>query len=652
MAIDERDDQAGDPAWLSEARYRAIAEDQPDIVARFLPDGTLTYVNDAYCRFFGVQREDVLGRPYQPTVHPDDLETVQAQVARLSPDNPVVFIENRVYRGDGEARWTEWSNRALYDAQGNLLELQAAGRDVTERRAAAEAAARLAAIVSSADVAIYSTSLDGAITSWNRAAERMFGYAASEAIGRPIGIIITGRGTGPHEGERVLERLQRGETVEHLETEKVRKDGTRVPVALTLSPIAGPDGRVIGISRIARDITERVRIQREVQAAFRRETEAREAAEQANRLKDEFLAIVSHELRTPLNAILGWTRLLRDGTVAGDSVPTVLETIERNARIQAQLVGDLLDVSRMISGKLPLRIEPTELAPVIHAAVQAVHPTAAAKQIDLQVHVTDPETIVTGDADRLQQAIGNLLVNAVKFTPEGGAVHVTVRRADDVAIVTVRDTGVGISADALPFIFDRFRQADSRTTRAHGGLGLGLAIVQYVAQALGGSVHADSDGPGMGTTFALTLPLAGAGVPPQAGAPAVERADLRGLRVLVVDDEPDARHLMRTMLEACGAEVTTAGSAVEALEAAGSDCPDLLVGDIGMADRDGYDLIRDLRARPDCRELKALAVTAYASPDHRDAALEAGYDAHLSKPVDPDALSGEIAALLADRRHG
>jgi CheY-like chemotaxis protein/anti-sigma regulatory factor (Ser/Thr protein kinase) len=287
---------------------------------------------------------------------------------------------------------------------------------------------------------------------------------------------------------------------------------------------------------------------------------------------------------------------------------------------------------------------------VIHAAVQAVHPAAAAKGILLQVHADSAEATVAGDEARLQQAIWNLLVNAVKFTPKGGSVEISLRRTGDLAIVSVHDEGAGIPADALPFIFDRFRQADSRTTRAHGGLGLGLAIVQYVAQAHGGSIAVQSPGPGLGTTFELAVPL-----PAETAAPAPEepaaaaRPDLTGRQILVVDDEPDVLELMRTILEQSGAEVIGAGSVTEAVGVARTRCPDILVGDIGMPDQDGYDLIRLLRAMPECRDLRALAVTAYASTDHREAALDAGYDAHLSKPVDPDRLCEALGRLLPAR---
>lgn len=766
-----------DPGWLSDARYRAVVEDQTDLVVRFLPDGTLTFANSAYCAFFGVHRDEVVGRQYQPIVHADDVLDVQAQVAALTPEHPVVRIENRVYRADGAVRWTEWSTRALYDDHGQLVELQATGRDVTERREAALTTARLAAIVESADVAIYSTTLDGVITSWNRAAERMFGYATEEAVGRPIGDLLPE--SIAYGDDALVRRLVRGEVIDQLDVEKTTKSGRRLPVALTLSPILDVDGRVMGVSRIARDTTERVRARRELEeregrfrlmadhapvliwmadtenrgvyfnrpwleftgvpleaqlgdgwlslvhpddaplvrdyrqrqveqrspfttefrlrhatgtyrwiqdmgqplflpdgtfsgyigscldidarkqladaqaSAVRRESEARAAAEEASHLKDEFLAVVSHELRTPLNAILGWTRLLCDGTIPPDATAAVFQTIERNARAQAQLVEDLLDVSRFMSGKLPMRREAVDLTAVVRSAVSAVQP--ATGPVAVGVHIEDGPLIVMGDAGRLQQAVWNLLANATKFTPAGGTVDVNVTRRADRGVVTVRDTGEGIAPEVLPYIFDRFRQAAGGTTRAHGGLGLGLAIVQHVVQAHQGSVHAASDGIGHGAAFAIELPLAmdRAADAPKAPSRTAAGNVLRGYYVLVVDDDRDARDLAGALLEARGAEVTAAPSVSAAVAAAARRLPDIVIGDIGMPDQDGYDLIRQLRAVPGGEGLHAIAVTAYAGTEHRDRALSAGYDAHLSKPIDTDALCARIVELVgAARRDG
>ena len=376
-------------------------------------------------------------------------------------------------------------------------------------------------------------------------------------------------------------------------------------------------------------------------------------AEDANRTKDEFLAILSHELRTPLNAMLGWAQLLRSGVMQPDVQKRALESLERNARAQAQLVEDLLDISRIISGKLSIKSEPVDLAVVVGAAVDIVRPGATSKQIRLGVAVErDSEILVTGDADRLQQVVWNLVSNAVKFTPTGGRVDVEVRRDESNAQIIVRDTGEGIDPAFLPYVFERFRQADNSRARKHGGLGLGLAIVRHLMESHGGTVRADSAGVGQGATFTLTLPIHAmasrtAGPAPDTGISA--DVVLTGARVLVVDDQHDARELVRYLLEERGAQVTTATSAGDALHELADRRFDVLVADIGMPEQDGISLIRAVRSLPDTRggRMPAIAVTAYATVRERDEALRAGFNWHLAKPVEPDQL---IAAVAAVRR--
>ena len=387
----------------------------------------------------------------------------------------------------------------------------------------------------------------------------------------------------------------------------------------------------------------------------RREQAAREQAEYANRLKDEFLATVSHGLRTPLNAILGWTRMLRGGHVPRERQARVLETIERNAPAQAQLDEDLLDVSRIPSGKLRMELRPVSLA----AAVDAVRPAADARGVALEVTFGAPVGAVVGDPDRLQQVVWNLLSNAVKFTPRGGRVAVHLRRNDDAVAIEVTDTGDGIRADFLPFIFDRFRQADSSMARAHSGLGLGLAIVRHLVELHGGTVAAESDGPGRGSRFRVRLPLPHDHAVEHAFGPLRAEPDerpslpelplLTGLHVLVVDDVHDTRELLAEVLTQQGARVSTAVSAREALDALGGR-PDVLISDIGMPGGDGYELIRRVRARPpvDGGAVPAVAVTAYARGEDVRQALAAGFQRHASKPIEPGAL-GALGAELTGR---
>jgi signal transduction histidine kinase/ActR/RegA family two-component response regulator len=369
--------------------------------------------------------------------------------------------------------------------------------------------------------------------------------------------------------------------------------------------------------------------------------------QEANRAKDEFLATVSHELRTPLTPMLTWVRLLRTARLDQATGARALEAIERNARVQAQLVEDLLDVSRIVTGKLRLEARAVELEGIAEAALDAVRPAADAKGIVLQAALR-PGALVTGDPDRLQQVLWNLVSNAVKFTPRGGRVEVSIGRAGDHAVVTVRDTGVGIRPEFLPLVFDRFRQADASTTRVHGGLGLGLSIVRHLVELHGGTVEAASEGEGRGATFVVRLPLAptGAKVGAEVGRPAPP-ATLDGVRVLVVDDEPDTLEALGTALAGYGALVRTALSTREALDALDRGAVDVLVADIAMPGEDGYALLRELRGRPPDRggRTPAAALTAYARPVDAERAMAAGFQVHLAKPVEPSDLAAVVARL-------
>jgi signal transduction histidine kinase/ActR/RegA family two-component response regulator len=388
------------------------------------------------------------------------------------------------------------------------------------------------------------------------------------------------------------------------------------------------------------------------------EQAARRQAEEANRIKDEFLATLSHELRTPLNAILGWGQVLRTGKLDEESAARALETIERNARAQAQLIADLLDISRIITGKLRLDFKPVELHRIIEAALDSAGPAAAAKGVHLVVALDTLRSPVLGDSDRLQQVIWNLLSNAIKFTPSGGRVEVHLRESSPSAVIQVVDTGVGIRADFLPHVFDRFRQAESSHTRSHGGLGLGLSIVRHIIELHGGMVEVDSAGEGQGAAFTVKLPLSAelTEEPPlDRRTPSVQVWTLpellKDLRVLVVEDEKDTRDLVVTVLEQCGAEVEAAGSVPEALEAFDREKPDVLVSDIGFPVEDGYSLIRKVRAREagNGDRVPAAALTAYAGTEDRRRALEAGFHTHLAKPVDPSELIATVARLAGRR---
>ncbi len=409
--------------------------------------------------------------------------------------------------------------------------------------------------------------------------------------------------------------------------------------------------------RLSRSLRHALALYRSEEARrqlLEREKAAREEAQAANRAKDEFLATLSHELRTPLNAILGWVRLMGSGNLDAQTMQRAIEIIERNTRLQAQLIEDLLDVSRIISGKLRLDLRPAAISSVVEAAIESVRPTADAKHITLEFHATAPADSVLIDHGRMQQVVWNLLSNALKFTPEGGRVTISLESSDSTLSLRVADTGAGINAEFLPFVFDRFRQEDAATTRAHGGLGLGLSIVRHLVELHGGRVSAESGGEGKGATFAVHLPLAQTAAMAQEFAAAADAAfdelpSLDGVYVLLVEDEADARMLTATLLERQGARVTAAGTAAEALEALARELPDVLLSDIAMPGMDGYALIKRLRENPDWSRVPAAALTAFVSPTDRGRALLAGFDTHVPKPVEPAELMAVVAAL-ADRR--
>jgi signal transduction histidine kinase/ActR/RegA family two-component response regulator len=404
---------------------------------------------------------------------------------------------------------------------------------------------------------------------------------------------------------------------------------------------------------------ERRNVERERVELLKREQSARAEAEEANRLKDEFLATLSHELRTPLTSILGWARLLQTNNFDESAVTRALEIIERNARAQNQLIDDLLDTSRIITGKLRLDVRSVDLASVITAATDSVRPAAEAKEIHLQMLLDPQAGPVSGDPDRLQQVVWNLVSNAIKFTPKKGRVQVRLERVDSHVEIIVADTGNGIAPEFLPHVFDRFRQADQATTRVHGGLGLGLSIVRQLVELHGGSVGVESKGEGQGTTFTVSLPLLPMRVEPasnllrvhptaRSGAVALAcPPELDGLRVLVVDDEPDTRELLLAVLISCGAEVVPAASAGEALDRIVQEQFDVLITDIGMPEEDGYSLIEQVRRLPADRggAVPAAALTAYARTEDKVRALRSGFQIHIAKPVEPDELVAVVANL-------
>ncbi len=588
-----------------------------------------------------------------------ELPIVRALAGKMVSEEEITYV-----RPDGSRRSLLVSATPVYDAERTLVAGVSTFVDITDRKrtelALRDSEERGRAIVAALEEGIVLCDADGAIELANASAERLLGLSTDQLAGRTSldsrWQSIREDGT-PYPGDqRPPQRaLREGRPVSNDLYGVHRPDGRLVWLSVNAQPLFDANGKISGVVSSFFDITERKRADEERKALLARAESALSAAESASRAKDDFVAIVSHELRNPLNAMLGWTRMLRTGSLSEERAARALETIERNATNQAQLIEDLLDVSRVGAGKLTLDVQTVTFARVIEAAIDSARPAIEAKGLRLSV-VLDTEGVLSGDPGRLQQIVWNLLTNATKFTPRGGSIHIVLRRDDSYLELSVTDSGQGISASFLDHVFDRFKQADPSTTRQHGGLGLGLAIAKNLVEMHGGTIEARSDGLGKGATFVVRVPVAAmrrSPVPPQpmhsAELPAAfaPPPELRDLRVLVVDDEPDARGLVTAMLVQCGAVVTTAASAADAFVAVEKQAPDVLISDIGMPDEDGFTLIARIRgmARDRGGATPAACLTGYTTAADRRRALEAGFNMHLAKPIEPSELIAVVANL-------
>ena len=636
----------------SEEQYRLLFESNPQAMWVYDLD-TLRFlaINNAAVEQYGYSREEFLSMTLAEIRPPEDVPKLQDVLARRSPG----FARAREWRHrkkNGEIITVEITAHQL-DFSGRRAELVMA-IDVTERKLAEEALVdsedRYRDLVENSHELMCTHDLEGRILSVNPWAARVLGYKQEALIGLHIreGLLPEYRDLFEDYLREIKEngfargimtvRTAGGETRFWEYHNTLRTQGVQTPI----------------VRGMAHDITER-------REALKREKEARLEAESANRLKSEFLSTLSHELRTPLTAIIGWTNLLIDGNVEPDQRPKALETIARNARFQTQLIDDLLEVSRIVTGKLRLEFNPCELRPVIEAVVESLRPTAEAKAVRLEVLLEPDVALISGDVDRLRQVIWNLLSNAVKFTPRNGYVRVKLERTESHVVIAVTDSGEGIKPDFLPHVFERFSQGDGSSTRAHGGLGLGLAIVRHLVELHGGEVRAESPGEGLGSTFVVMLPLKDApdfqvqrskfDIDTTAVANTrriAHQPSLDGLRLLIVDDELDFRELVTVTLGQYGAVVKAAASAGEALAYVENWRPDVLVADIGMPGEDGYGLIRKVRALSSERggSTPALALTAYARAEDRLHTLSAGYQIHLAKPITGPELATAVANLV------
>jgi PAS domain S-box-containing protein len=509
---------------------------------------------------------------------------------------------------------------------------------------------------SATDYAIFTMRVTGEVTSWNTGARRLLGYEEAEILGQNGRIIFTPEEIKNGEAEKEIQKALSDGRAED-ERWHVRQDGSRFFASGVLMVLRGREGRPRGLLKILRDTTLQKQSEQELQSLLRREKLAREQFEVANRVKDEFLATISHELRTPLNAILGWVVMLRGGSLTKEKAAQALETIERAARSQNKLIEDLLDASRILMDKLRIEFRPLDPQAVIEATLEAVRPAAEMKKIRLEAYFEPEIGIIYSDADRLAQIVWNVVGNSIKFTPQGGQIKLNLKRLDSHLELVVSDTGIGIEADFLPLIFDRLRQADSSSTRTQGGLGLGLSIVRHIIELHGGIIRAESPGRGQGTTFRIQLPLIPPGVIDTTTQTIVHAEEgiskewiprLDGVRVLVVDDEADAREIIVTLLNETGAEVKAVGGADEALSVFAKWQADVLISDIAMPGKDGYALIKEIRARESGSDgpFPAVALTAYARDKDRLRALAAGFQAHVAKPLEPAELLTVVASLV------
>ena len=538
-------------------------------------------------------------------------------------------------------------------------------RDITERKTAEESAQRahqrLISHFENSPLAVIEWDSDFRVSRWSEAAERLFGWKAEEVIGKHVN---DWHFVFEQDADAVAQLTHRQRVgAELLGVQRNRnytKQGSVLFCEWYNSVLHDSDGNLVSVLSLVLDVTARKLAEEERAALLVRERDARKQAEEADRLKDEFLATLSHELRTPLTSILGWALMIRNQDIDEDNIDRAIETIERNARSQARLIDDLLDVSRIITGNLRLDVRPINLAPILEAATDALRPTADAKGVKVQTDFDPDCCLVKGDPNRLRQVIWNLLLNAIKFTPRGGNVWVQLVGVGPTARLTVRDTGEGITAEFLPYVFHRFRQAEGSISRRQGGLGLGLAVVRHLVELHGGTVSAESEGAAKGATFTVELPLAAERRDPARAEDRrleVERRQrkathvptLEGTRVLLVEDDDDSRRLLTLMLKRHGAEVISTSSAPEALNSFEDRAPDVVVSDIGIPDQDGYQLISNVRALPAERggQTPAIALTGYATSRDRERALSAGYQLHIAKPVEPTDLVNAIVSLVA-----
>ncbi len=628
------------------------------------PNGEICTWNRGATRLMGYEEREALGRHFSIFYGPEDLAAEKPR-----HELETALREGRVEdegwrrRKDGTRFWANTIITVLRDERGELHGFAKVTRDMTERRMAEEELRHTAEVfqllvASVRDYAIFMLDPSGYVTTWNLGAERIKGYTPEEIIGRHFSAFYTEEDVLAGKPMHKLEIAREEGSVED-EGWRVRKDGSRFWANVIITAVRDAHGELRGFAKVTRDITERKRAE-ETQRALAEQREARLLAEEerrraeesyrvsqeANRAKDEFLMTLSHELRTPMTAILGWARMLPTMSPDDPMFDEAVASITGGAQLQARLIDDILDVSRIVSGKLRLAAETVDVARVIMNAVDAVSPTAVARQITITTSFAAGLGSMVADPTRIQQVLWNLLSNALKFTPKGGSVQVSALRTASHVQISVTDNGEGIDPHFLPHIFEPFRQAESPQTRVHGGLGLGLSIVRYIAEAHGGTIAAESAGKGHGSTFTVTLPVrsVNASTPPVRGTMGnafLHRDRLRDVEVVIVDDDHETRKLIAGILRAAGANVLPVEAASAALEAIDRHRPNVVITDIAMPEMDGYAFTRALRQREYGPSLKVVVLSAFPARHGENT----GFDAWLSKPIDPFHLVDEIVRV-------
>jgi PAS domain S-box-containing protein len=607
----------------------------------FLPSANI----DEYDAWKGFHPD---GRPYRPQESP--------MARSITRGEMVTNEEAEILRGDGTRGALSINSAPIRDPEGRIVAGVTTFFDITERKQVERRLREQAEMLDLAQDAIFAWEMGGAISYWNRAAEEIYGYAREEAVGRVSHELLdTQTVDGMADITNIMDSLRRGGRWKG-ELRHLTKGGGAIIVESRMALIELNGQKLV--LETNRDITERKWVERERERLLETENAARREAEHANRAKDEFLALLSHELRTPLTPMLGWTRMLRKRQVKQEDYDSALEKIERAVESEIKLVGDLLDVSRIITGKMTLNFRTLDLRAIVKTAVEMARSSAEAKEISLVIETGEREALVSGDPDRLQQVVSNLISNAIKFTAPGGRVETRMERVDSHLELKVRDTGQGIRPEFLPHIFERFRQADSSVTRAHGGLGLGLSITRHLVELHDGGIHAESEGEGRGSLFTVKLPLAINRLEPSAGARQIVSGDsqgrdlnpirLDGARILMVDDDADTREMIKVMLEQFGADVATAASAGEALSMLRPGRYDAMLVDIGMAGVNGYELIARVRALGPEKggDAPAIAIMTYVGVEEHLQAITSGFQNQVSKPIEPEVLARAIAALI------